>query len=194
MLSQGPWECAEDSAWLQGNWENTKPVGGESGVCGAAAQVLLEGSAVEASDNSLDCLVKEPRLDPSLMSSTKDFFHHEQPSPIFVLTVHSNPVPLRLSWNPQLAPRGLSGAQPLVQGTVKGRGPSYDRFLPAALHGRRRAIFSKSPGDSAVRCLSTDSKVQFMSLSCLLMCFLSCFTLRRKPRETIFLPNTFLPT
>lgn len=193
MLSQGPWECAEDSAWPQGNWENTKPVGGESGVCGAAAQVLLEGSAVEASDNSLDCLVKEPRLDPSLMSSTKDFFHHEQPSPIFVLTVHSNPVPLRLSWNPQLAPRGLSGAQPLVQGTVKGRGPSYDRFLPAALHGRRRAIFSKSPGDSAVRCLSTDSKVQFMSSIMFTNVFLILFYFEKKTKRNNF-PSQYLPT
>lgn len=92
---------------------------------------------VEASDNSLNCLVKEPRLDPSVMDGTKDFFHYEQPRPIFELTVHSNPVPLRLSWNSQSAPHGLSGAQPLVQGTMKGRGPSCDRFLPAALQAGR---------------------------------------------------------
>lgn len=136
--------------------------------------------------------MKEPRLDPSVMNSTKDFFHHEQPSQIFVLTVHSNPVPLKLSWNSQLAPRGLSGAQPLVQGTVKGRGPSHDHFLPAALHGRQRAIFSKSPGDSAVSGLSTDSKVQFTSSIMFTNVFLISFYFEKKTKRNNF-PSQYLP-
>lgn len=56
-----------------------------------------------ATSNSLKCPVKEPELGPSAMNRAKEFFCHKRSGPSFVLTVHSNPLSLSLSWEGTLS-------------------------------------------------------------------------------------------
>ena len=113
---------------------------------------------------------------------------------MFVLTVHSNPVPLSLRWEgtPNGPPVVSQGPTPECRALRKEIGPHLTVSCQLPCLASRGRFFFKSPGDSAVGGLSTASKVG--PLSYLLVYFLSCFILRRKSRETIFLPDTFPPT
>lgn len=97
-----------------------------------------------AASDSLECLVKEPVLTHQLWAALKGF-HHKGPGPILVLTVHSSPVPLCLSWDgtPSWPPVVSWELNPQVLGTVK-EGPRSGSVLPAALQDKQRAIISKS--------------------------------------------------
>lgn len=59
--------------WPRAHWENTGLLKGEIRVWEAAAQAPLERPLMATGDDSPECLVKEPRLDPSAMGSTEGF-------------------------------------------------------------------------------------------------------------------------
>lgn len=86
---------------------------------------------------------------------TTQGFSPPETSPVFVLIMHSNPFPLSLSRKEPQAGTSWSHGSSTPECR---KGPSSDRFLPAALLGKQRAIFSKSPGDSAVSGRALNSK------------------------------------
>lgn len=106
----------------------------------------------------------------------------------------SNPVPLSLRNMPQvgrepqdLTSCGLQGfhtSPGKVLGFCKKEGPSAQCFLPAALAGRGHFFF-KSPGDSAVGGLSSDSEVKFMSFI-IFISVLSCLLSKKKTSRKDF--------
>lgn len=107
----------------------TQSWSGERGEYERLQIPTTRGSVMAASD-SLECLVKEPVLTHQLWAALKGF-HHKGPSPILVLTVHSSPVPLRLSWDgtPSWPPVVSRELNPQVLGTVK-EGPPLAASCP----------------------------------------------------------------